>query len=129
MMDVYYKPCQEFDICNELMEKYWNNKQYDECFAGYLPLAEQGYPLAECQVGYFYLEGLGVEKDLEKAFYWTKRAANHGDRDGQSNLAWFYEEGVFVDANLEKAKHWYKVSAQQGQEVSREKCKEYGISI
>ena len=118
MMDVYYKPCQEFDICNELMEKYWNNKQYDECFAGYLPLAEQGYPLAECQVGYFYLEGLGVDKDLEKAFYWTERAANHGDRDGQSNLAWFYEEGVFVDANLEKAKHWYKVSAQLMQEIS-----------
>lgn len=128
-MVTYYKPCQEFDICNELMEKYWNTKQYDKCFVGYLPLAEQGYPLAECQIGYFFLEGLGVEKDLEKAFYWTERAANHGDRDGQSNLAWFYEEGVFVDVDIEKAKHWYKLSAQQGQTISIEKCKEYDIRI
>lgn len=31
-------------------------------------MAEQGYPLAECQIGYFYYEGLGVEKDLEKHY-------------------------------------------------------------
>ena len=49
----------------------------------------RGYPLAECQIGYFYYEGLGVEKDLEKALYWTRRAAEHGDRDGQYNLAEF----------------------------------------
>ena len=35
-------------------------------FSGYLPIAEQGYPLAECQIGYFYLEGRGVEKNVEK---------------------------------------------------------------
>lgn len=23
MADAYYKPCKEFDICNELIEKYW----------------------------------------------------------------------------------------------------------
>lgn len=91
MAGAYYKPCKEFDICNELIEKYWESKQYDKCFEGHLVLAEQGYPLAECQIGYFYYEGLGVEKDLEKALYWTRRAAEHGDRDGQCNLAWFYE--------------------------------------
>ena len=32
MADAYYKPCKEFDICNELIEKYWESKQYDKCF-------------------------------------------------------------------------------------------------
>ena len=64
MAESYYKPCAEFYRCNELIEKYWESKQYDKCFAGHMELAEKGYPLAECQVGYFYLEGLGVEKDL-----------------------------------------------------------------
>lgn len=64
MAGAYYKPCKEFDICNELIEKYWETKQYDKCFEGHLVLAEQGYPLAECQIGYFYYEGLGVEKDF-----------------------------------------------------------------
>ena len=86
MASSYYKPCPELARCDELIEKYWDTEQYDKCFAGHLELAEKGYPLAECQVGYFYYRGLGVEKDLAKALYWTQRAAEHGDRDGQYNL-------------------------------------------
>ena len=78
----YFKPCRELEICDELIEKYFNTQQYEKCFEGHLALAEQGYPLAECQVGYFYYEGLGVEKDLEKEVWWTRRAADHGDRVG-----------------------------------------------
>ena len=96
MSESYYKPCREVEICNELIEKYFNTQQYEKCFEGHLTLAEQGYPLAECQVGYFYYDGLGVEKDLAKAVWWTRRAADHGDRDGQYNLAWFYEDGIGV---------------------------------
>lgn len=72
-MESYYTPCKEFDACNELIERYWKTGQYEQCFRGHLQLAEKGYPLAECQVGYFYLEGIGVQKNLEKAFYWTER--------------------------------------------------------
>jgi len=104
MASNYYKPCKELDICNELIEKYWESKQYDKCFEGHLPLAEQGYPLAECQIGYFFFDGLGVEKDLSKALYWTQRSAEHGDRDGQFNLAWFYEEAICVEQDMEATK-------------------------
>lgn len=123
----YYKPCPEFDRCNELIRKYWESRQYDMCFSGHMELAEKGYPLAECQIGYFYLEGLGVQKDLEKAFYWTERAANHGDRDGQYNLGLFYEDGIGVERDLEKAKIWYEAAAQQGQALAIDKCREYQI--
>ena len=129
MADEYYKPCKEFDMCNALIEQCWASKQYDKCFAGHLVLAEQGYPLAECQVGYFYLEGLGVEKDLAKARYWTERAAAHGDRDGQYNLAWLYEEGLGVEKDMEKVRHWYKQAALQDHDLAIEKCRELGISL
>lgn len=129
MAGAYYKPCKEFDICNELIEKYWETKQYDKCFEGHLVLAEQGYPLAECQIGYFYYEGLGVEKDLEKALYWTRRAAEHGDRDGQCNLAWFYEDAIGVERDIEQAKHWYRLAALQNNDLAIEKCKELGIAL
>ena len=127
MADNYYKPCAELEICNELIEKYFQTKQYKKCFEGHLELARKGYPLAECQVGYFYLEGLGVEKDVREALYWTERSANHGDRDGQYNLAWFYQEGIGVEINMEKARYWYKESALQGHDLAIEKCKEFGI--
>lgn len=87
------------------------------------------YPLAECQVGYFYYEGLGIEKNLEKAFYWTERAAKHGDRDGQNNLAWFYEDGIGVGIDLEQAKYWYKKAALQDHDMAIDKCHELNINI
>lgn len=122
MASSYYKPCPELDRCNELIERYFLTKQYDLCFQGYLPLAEQGYPLAECQIGYFYLEGLGVAKDEEKALYWTRRAAEHGDRDGQYNLGWFYENGICIPADEQKARYWFRKAAEQGQKDAIEKC-------
>lgn len=78
---------------------------------------------------YFYLEGRGVEKDLDKSFYWTERAALHGDWDGQFNLGCFYEEGTAVPANMEKARHWYHQAALQGHELALQKCAELGITL
>ncbi len=129
MSEQYYKPCKELDICNELIEKYFNTKQYDKCFEGHLALAEQGYPLAECQVGYFYYDGLGVEKNLEKAVCWTRRAADHGDRDGQCNLAWFYEDGIGVERDMDMARYWYQKAALQNHDLAIEKCKELGVEL
>ena len=120
----YYKQCPEYEECNRLITVYFNAKQYEKCFQGHLALAEQGYPLAECQVGYFYYEGLGVEKDLAKALYWTKQAAEHGDRDGQYNLAWFYEEGIGVGRDLGQAEYWYRQAAWQGHDLALGKCRE-----
>ncbi len=129
MAEPYYKPCRELDVCNELIEKHFQTQQYDKCFAGHLALAEQGYPLAECQIGYFYFEDLGVEKDLEKAVCWTRRAADHGDRDGQYNLAWFHEEAIGVERDMEQAIFWYRQAALQGHDLARQRCRELGISL
>jgi len=129
MASSYYKPCPELDRCNELIDKYWESKEYDKCFAGHLPLAEQGYPLAECQIGYFYLEGLGVEKDPEKAFYWSRRAAEHGDRDGQYNLGCFYEEGTGTVRDMKQAARWYREAALQDHDLAIQKCRELNIPL
>ena len=128
MADNCYKPCPELDACHAL-DKYCDSQEYGKWFAGHLPLAEQGYPLAECQIGYFYLEGLGVEKDPERAFYWTRRAAEHGDRDGQFNLGWFYEEGTGAERDPAQAVRWYREAARQGHDLALQKCAELGIPL
>lgn len=129
MSEPCYKPCRELDRCNELIEKYFHTQQYEKCFDGHLALAKQGYPLAECQVGYFYYEGLGVEKDFKKAVYWTRRAADHGDRDGQYNLARFCEDAIGVERDMEQAVFWYRRAALQGDDLAREKCRELGVDL
>ena len=45
MSESYYKPCRELEICDELIETYFNTAQCEKCFEGHLALAEQGYPL------------------------------------------------------------------------------------
>lgn len=129
MTEVYYKPCKELDQCNALIEKYFKTQQYEKCFEGHSALAQQGYPLAECQIGYFYYDGLGVEKNLEKAVYWTRRAADHGDRDGQCNLAWFYEDAVGVERDMEQAIFWYRKAALQKHDLAIEKCRKLGVDL
>lgn len=127
MASSYYSPCPELDRCDELIETFWESGQYDKCFAGLLELAETGYPLAECQVGYFYYRGLGVEKDLTRAFDWTRRSAEHGDRDGQYNLATLYENGEGVEKDMDAAKRWYLLAAQQKHREAVAKCRKLKI--
>ena len=42
MSESYYKPCRELDICNELIEEYFNTQQYEKCFEGHLPFELEG---------------------------------------------------------------------------------------
>lgn len=86
MADSYYKPCKELELCNELIEKYWKTGQYEKCFEGHLALAEKGYPLAECQVGFFFLEGYGVERNPEKGFF--GRSVRRNTATGMRSTIW-----------------------------------------
>lgn len=129
MASNYYKPCKELTLCEELINKYWFSEQFDKCFEGHLAIAKQGYPLAECQVGYFYQEGIGVEKNLEQAFYWTRRAAEHGDRDAQYNLADSYANGTMSEKSMELAREWYQKAALQNHDLAIQKCRELRIPL
>jgi len=129
MPSSYYKPCQELDRCVAL-DHFWQEKEYKKWFAGYLAIAkDSSYPLAECQVGYAYLEGIGVAKDLAKGFYWTQRSAEHGDRDAQYNLACMYEEELGVTKDNEKIAYWLKKAALQGNDLAIEKCQKDNICL
>ena len=127
MASRYYAPCRELEICDSLFSQYWEAGEYGRIFSGLLPLAEQGYPLAECQVGYFYAQGLGVERDLDRALLWTRRAAEHGDRDGQFNLGCFYEEGTALARDMEQAALGYQMAARQGHTEAAERLRALGV--
>ncbi len=67
--------------------------------------------------------------ELDKAVRWTRRAAEHGDRDGQYNLAWFHEAGIGVECDLEQAIFWYRKAALQNHDLAMKKCRELGIAL
>jgi hypothetical protein len=53
-------------------------KDYDKAFGIFHVLAEHGIPSAQYNLGAFYLNGQGVQKDEKKAYDWFKKAALKG---------------------------------------------------
>ncbi|CAI2163727.1 17108_t:CDS:2 [Funneliformis geosporum] len=50
----------------------------------------RGFALGQLQVGYFYHNGMGIEKDLKMAIYWFIKAANNGNMIAINNLGLCY---------------------------------------
>ncbi|CAI2199564.1 16443_t:CDS:2, partial [Funneliformis geosporum] len=57
---------------------------------------------------FFYKNGISIQQDLRKAFYWYQQAANNGNKIAQFNLGNFYRFGSGIDKNEGKALEWYK---------------------
>ncbi len=55
---------------------------------------------------------MGIEKNLEKVFYWYQKAAENGNKDAINNLAIHYKNGEETEKNLEKAFYWYQKAAE-----------------
>ena len=51
-----------------------------------------------------------IEKDMEKAVYWYKKAAQFGHKGAMKGLGHFYFKGDGVEQNYEKAFHYFKES-------------------
>lgn len=59
----------------------FNSQDYDAALSLLKPLAEQGNPAAQYQLGYMYLYGHGVEKNYAEAWFWLTIAASANTTD------------------------------------------------
>lgn len=69
---------------------------------------------AESRLGKMYLNGYGVEKDIQKAVIWLKKATLNGSASSAYTLAKLYENGEGVEKNIEEAYSYYQISAVLG---------------
>ena len=76
--------------------------------------AENGNSDAECDLGYCYQFGKGVQMNLNKAIELYEKSANQGNMYAQCNLGVCYEEGIGVSTDEVKARKLYKAAANQG---------------
>jgi uncharacterized protein len=77
-------------------------------------LAAHDYYLAESSLASMYAEGKGVQKDMQQAVYWWRRAAKDGDAKSVYNLALIYSEGNVVAKDEKQAAIWYRKAAYLG---------------
>lgn len=70
-------------------------------------LAADGFHVdAQFNLGYMYMNGIGVELNGERALYYFKQAALQGDDSAAKYIVDLYEEGTLVKKNEVAAKKW-----------------------
>ena len=77
--------------------------------------AEQGYALAQFNLGVMYDNGEGVPKDAAEAVRWVRLAAAQGTAIAQFNLGRMYANGEGVPKDDVTAYAWLNIAAAQGQ--------------
>ncbi|MCG6873285.1 MAG: SPOR domain-containing protein [Gammaproteobacteria bacterium] len=87
---------------------------YQAAWRMWLPLAEQGEPAAQFNIGLMLENSLGQPRDLGQAAAWYLKAARGGYADAAFNLGNLYLQGRGVPVSHGAAKHWWSIAAQAG---------------
>jgi TPR repeat protein len=101
---------EDIDFRNALSELEQQESDFETFFAA----AKSGDVDAQMILGEMYLDGIGVEADHQKAFFWLSKAARNGDAQAQYLLGFMYENGLKVASNIKRAIKWYTEAALQG---------------
>ena len=93
--------------------------EYAAAYQEWLPLARNGDPAAQRNVGQLDRLGRGVARDPAIAADWYQRAAKLGLGRAQANLAMLYLQGDGVEQDYALAGKWFKAAAVQGHVIAQ----------
>jgi hypothetical protein len=92
---------------------------YATALRGWLPAAEAGDPESQANVAALYLQGLGVERDPERALQFLRAAGSQGNDAAASTLGLLYIRGDVVPQNPNEAMRWWRRAAHAGNPVAQ----------
>ncbi len=95
-------------------DKHYKAESYQVALKECTRVAEQGYLTAQWRLSLMYSKGQGVEKDLESAFYWSKKAAQNAHTEAQRETGRSYLQGRGVAIDIPQGKHWLSLAARGG---------------
>ena len=75
--------------------------------------ADQGYAVAQSNLGFMYANGQGVPQNHAEAVRWYRLAADQGNALAQYNLGIMYDSGDGVPENDIEAYKWLALAAAQ----------------
>ena len=83
-------------------------------YAKLLPLAIEGNPEAEYQLGAMYHAGNGLPQNYDIGLEWLKKAAEQAHAQADCDLAGIYAMGLGVTRDSSAASDWYAKAAKHG---------------
>lgn len=76
--------------------------------------AKAGYDTAQLDMGVWFVNGIGGERDYDKGFEWLRIAAHRGNVVAQNKLAHLYINALGTRPNPVEAAKWYVLSRRAG---------------
>lgn len=97
---------------------------YETAYNEWLPLAEQGVPVAQFNLSLLYRYGKGRPVDSKTGAAWCLKAADGGFLPAQYEMAKIYEAGEGVRQNSVEAHKFYKLAAEQRYKDAKKRKKQ-----
>jgi len=104
----------------------YRSGDYGKAMKIWLPLAQKEDAAAQAGIGFMYHRGQGVALDDSKAAYWLRKAAEHGQPEGQLMLGSLYFYGTGVEKSYVKAYAWCDL-AQDGGNADAQMCRDAAL--
>ena len=104
----------------------YRSGDYAKALKIWLPLAQKEDAAAQAGIGFMYHRGQGVALDDGKAAYWLRKAAEHGQPEGQLMLGSLYFYGTGVEKSYVKAYAWCDL-AQDGGNADAQMCRDAAL--
>jgi uncharacterized protein len=98
----------------------FKRQDYVAASRNFIPLAEQGDPAAQSQLGFMFETGRGVPQNYTEAAMWYRRAAEQGDSLAQYSLGLLYDKGFGVPRDIVEASKWLNLSTAAAPPQARE---------
>ena len=93
----------------------YNSGDYVRAKSIWEPLAENEDAASQAGLGFMYHHGFGMAVDDKKAAYWSRKAAEHGQPEGQFMLGSLYFFGKGVPQSYPRAYAWCELAQDNGQ--------------
>lgn len=104
----------------------YRSGDFEKAMKIWLPLAQKEDAAAQAGIGFMYHRGQGVATDNSKAAYWLRKAAEHGQPEGQLMLGSLYFYGTGVEKSYVKAYAWCDL-AQDGGNADAQMCRDAAL--
>ena len=104
----------------------YNSGDFTKAMKIWLPLAQAGDAPVQAGIGFMYHRGMGMPVDNRKAAYWLRKAAEHGQPEGQMMLGTLYFYGTGVEKDYIKAYAWCDL-AQDGGNADAQSCRDAAL--
>ncbi len=119
------------DIRYELAKQYSSkkSKEYDikKAYNLLVDNVNENHAKSQLLIGRFFLIGLAVEKDYEKALYYFKEASKQKEYTANCYVAYMYASGKGVFPNFGRAHIFAKSEYERGNKVCKKVWKDYNL--